>query len=213
MKITVVYDNKALKKGLKADWGFACLVEKPGAPAILFDTGADGSLLLHNLSRLGFQPDMISEVFISHAHLDHTGGLPDLLRLNQRLRVYLPASCPRPIGAAEVISIREPFQLHEGIFSTGELNGIEQSLIVNAGHALTVIVGCSHPGVRAILRAASRFGKVSALIGGLHGFSEFELLDDLKLVCPCHCTQFKEEIKLLYPEKCLTCGAGKVLEI
>ena len=105
------------------------------------------------------------------------------------------------------------FQIHENIFSTGELRGIEQSLVVRTGKGLVVIVGCSHPGVKSILNAASQFGRVYALIGGLHGFREFDRLRDLKLICPCHCTQFKSEIRSLYPNKCVEGGAGKVIEV
>jgi len=45
MKITIIYDNEVWKKGLKADWGFSCLVETNGKK-ILFDTGANGSFWL-----------------------------------------------------------------------------------------------------------------------------------------------------------------------
>jgi len=61
---------------------------------------------------------------------------------------------------------------------------------------------------RDILNAASQLGKPYAIIGGLHRFNEFDLLKDLQLVCPTHCTQFKEKIKSLYPEKCVDGGAG-----
>ncbi len=213
MKITIVYDNEVLKEGLKADWGFSCLVEVEGGPRILFDTGASGSILLHNLEKLNIDPATIQEIFISHAHWDHTGGLVDLLQRNKGIKVYVPGSFAEPVGAREVVSIKEPLQIHENIFSTGELKGIEQSLVVKAKEGLVLINGCSHPGLRAILHAASRFGKVSALIGGLHGFTELDLLEDLKLICPCHCTRLKSEIKRSYPKKCLDCGAGKVVEL
>lgn len=137
----------------------------------------------------------------------------DLLKLNKEAKVYVPSSCPKISGAGEVVSVKGPFQIHENIFSTGELMDIEQSLAVRTREGLVIVNGCSHPGVKAILQAASSFGKVDALIGGLHGFRDLDLIKDLKLVCPCHCTQFKSEIKRFYPEKCLDCGAGKVLEI
>ena len=213
MKITIVYDNEVFKEDLKADWGFSCLIEIENGQRILFDTGASGSILFHNLAKLNLDPLTIPEIFISHAHWDHTGGLSDLLKLNRKVKVYLPNSCPKPPGAGKVVSITGPVQIHENVFSTGELEGIEQSLVLKIGDSLVVVTGCSHPGVKTILQAASSFGKVDALIGGLHGFREFDLLRDLKLVCPCHCTQFKSEIRRLYPEKCLDCGAGKVLEI
>lgn len=213
MKLTIVYDNKAWKEGLEADWGFSCLVEAENSPRILFDTGANGSILLRNMEKLNIDPSFVDEVFISHAHGDHTGGLSDFLRVNKKVKIYVPTSFPQPRGAKEAVSIKEPLQIHENVFSTGELEGIEQALVVKTEEGLVVIVGCSHPRVRNILNAASNFGRVYALIGGLHGFREFDLLRDLKLICPCHCTHFKSEIERLYPEKFTKCGAGKILEL
>ena len=211
MKISIIYDNEVWEKGFRANWGFSCLVEVYGK-RILFDTGAKGSILLHNMEKLNIDPATIEEVFISHAHWDHTGGLSDFLKRNA-VKVYIPASCPEPKGAGEVIPIKGPFKIHENIFSTGELGGIEQSLVIKTEKGLVLIVGCSHPGVRNILRAASQFGEPFALIGGLHGFRDFDLVKDLGLICPTHCTQFKSEIKALYPEKYIDGGAGRVIEI
>jgi len=212
MKITIIYDNTVHQKGLKSDWGFSCLVEAYDKK-ILFDTGTNGSILLHNMQRLNIDPTIIEEVFISHAHGDHTGGLPDLLRINNAVKIYIPVSCPEPPGASEVVRVKEPFKIHENIFSSGELKGIEQSLVVKTQKGLAVIVGCSHPGVKNILKAASQFGKPYAIIGGLHGFSDFNLVKDLEFICPTHCTQFKSKIELLYPKKYVRGGVGKVIEI
>ena len=213
MKITIIYDNEVWKEHLEADWGFSCLVEVENAPKILFDTGTSGSILLDNMKKLGIDPLSIDEVFISHSHWDHVGGLSDFLKINKKAKVYAPISFSPSFNVKEVMSIKEPLQIHENIFSTGELKGIEQSLAVKTERGVIVIVGCSHPGVGDILEAASQFGELHALIGGLHGFREFELIKDLKLVCPCHCTQFQSEIKSLYPEKYISGGAGKVIEL
>jgi len=212
MTVTIIYDNVAYMEGLRADWGFSCLVETDNV-RILFDTGANGATLLYNMEKLNIYPSSIDEVFISHAHRDHTGGLNDFLEVNKRARVYLPSSIAKTYGLDRVVSIAEPIQIHEGVFSTGELKGIEQSLVVNTAKGLAVIAGCSHPGVSTILTAASRWGKVYALIGGLHGFREFELLRDLGLVCPCHCTQFRSGIERLHPDKHNGGGAGRTLQI
>ncbi|MEA1928136.1 MAG: MBL fold metallo-hydrolase [Candidatus Auribacterota bacterium] len=211
MRITLIYDNEVYQEGLEADWGFSCLVEVENTPKILFDTGTRGSILLGNMEKLGIDPASIDEVIISHAHYDHRGGLSDFLKINSQVKVYIPASCPAPSTAKEVIRIGQSRQIHENVFSTGELRGIEQSLAVKTDRGIAVIAGCSHPGVRAILDAANQFGKVYALVGGLHGFHEFELLSHLQIVCACHCTQHIAEIRSLYPEKYISGGAGKVI--
>ena len=213
MRITLVYDNEVHTPSLRSDWGFSCLVEKEGMPNILFDTGANGSILLYNMERLGLDPLSIGIVVISHAHYDHTGGLSRLLDTNNQVRVYLPESCAKPKGVREVIMVKEPLEISDGVFSTGELQGIEQSLAVSTEKGLAVVAGCSHPGVESILESASQFGFVYALVGGLHGFSNFEAIGDLDLICPCHCTQYKSEIRSLYPEKYVRGGVGKVLTL
>ena len=210
MKITIIYDNTAHRENLRADWGFSALVEAEGR-TILFDTGAKGAILLENMSALGVDPMSVEEVFISHAHHDHMGGLIDFLLINP-VRVILPQSAPVPQGA-EVIRVKGPVEIHPRIFSTGELRNGEQSLVVETDRGLVVIVGCSHPGVGTILDAASRFGKVRALIGGLHGFSDLDKIEDLELVCPTHCTARISQIRSRYPEKYLEGGAGRVIEI
>jgi len=211
MKVTIIYDNEVWKEGLRADWGFSCLVEADNKK-ILFDTGANGALLLDNMKKLDIDPAKIDDIFISHAHHDHTGGLQDFLKLNSNVRVFVPASL-RVRGAEKVISVSNAITIYENIFSTGELKGMEQSMAVKIEKGIVVVAGCSHPGVKNILKAASQFGKPYAIIGGLHGFNEFDLIKDLAFICPTHCTQFKSEIKNLYPEKYIEGGAGKIIEI
>ncbi len=213
MRITVTYDNEVHTPGLRSDWGFSCLIEREGKPSILFDTGANGSILLYNMEKLGLDPLSIGMVVISHAHRDHTGGLSHLLARNGDPTVCIPKSCCEPKDAKEVIRVKDGLQICPGIFSTGELGGIEQSLAVSTGKGLAVIAGCSHPGVETILNAASQFGSPYALVGGLHGFSRFEVIKDLSLVCPCHCTQYKARIRSLYPQKYTDCGAGKIINM
>lgn len=213
MKLTVVYDNEARKQRLKPGWGFSALIETEHVSPILFDTGGDGSVLLHNMRELGIDARRIGTIVISHAHGDHTGGLQSILKVNGDAEIYVPASSWRQLPGRKVIAVTGPVQLYAGVFSTGELKGVEQSLVLRTDKGIVVLTGCSHPGVSEILEAASRFGKVSGIVGGLHGFHDFEQLRGLSLICPCHCTQYKQELRYLFPEQYVDCGAGLELEL
>jgi len=211
MKITIVYDNTAFRKDLQADWGFSALVETK-EKKILLDTGANGIILLSNMQKLGIIPKEIGEIFISHSHWDHTGGLSAFLDQNNEIKVWVPPSFRGVKNVREVIEVETPTKLYEGIYSTGELEGIEQSLCVETEKGIVIIAGCSHPEMEHILQVASQFGNVYGIIGGLHG-TKPESLKNLNLICSTHCTQYKSEIKSLYPEKYIEGGAGRIIEI
>jgi len=213
MQITILYDNDVYKEGLQADWGFSCLIEvtRHSGTRILFDTGTNGSILLSNMEKLNIDPTTIDEVFISHAHFDHVGGLSAFLNVKSDVTIYVPPSLRGIRGGKEVVSVSEPLKIHENVFSTGEIDHIEQSMAVKIDEGIVIIAGCSHPRMAHILKAASQFGKIHAIVGGLHGFNEFDLFKDLELICPTHCTQHKAEIKALYPKKYTDGGAGKII--
>jgi 7,8-dihydropterin-6-yl-methyl-4-(beta-D-ribofuranosyl)aminobenzene 5'-phosphate synthase len=104
-------------------------------------------------------------------------------------------------------------QICENVFSTGELEGTEQSLALKTEKGIFVVTGCAHPTMRNILGAASQFGEVYGIAGGFHGFHNFRLFESLSLIYPCHCTQYKREILDLFRGKALGCGAGLVIEL
>jgi len=212
MKITLIYDNTKINPRLQSDWGFAALIELDYT-TILFDTGGDGHILMHNMRVLDIDPKSIDVVFISHHHFDHIGGLSAVLNANPDVTVYAPPLLRGVKRAQKVVYVDGPITIAPSVFSTGELADIEQSLCVAEQDGLTVIVGCSHPGIGTILDAAKQFGEPTRLVGGLHGFQDFELLAPLKLVCPTHCTQYKKEIEALYPHTTIHGGAGVEIQL
>lgn len=58
--------------------GMAWHIQTPDGE-ILFDTGQSGDVLLHNAALFGLDLAQIDTLALSHAHYDHTGGLPALL--------------------------------------------------------------------------------------------------------------------------------------
>jgi len=211
MKTTIIYDNTAYREELQTDWGFSALVEA-GGRTILFDTGASGSILLANMGKLGIAPEGIEEVFISHAHFDHTGGLSAFLDRHNKVTLWVPPSFRGVKNADHVVKVARPKQLHEGIYSTGELEAIEQSLCVQTPKGIVIIAGCSHPRMEHIREVSSQFGRVYGIIGGLHG-NRPESLKGLGLICATHCTQYKQQIESLYPREYVEGGAGRVIEL
>jgi 7,8-dihydropterin-6-yl-methyl-4-(beta-D-ribofuranosyl)aminobenzene 5'-phosphate synthase len=212
MKLTILYDNTSYRKDLKSDWGFSALVET-GSATILFDTGTKGALLMENMKKLQIEPAVVDDIFISHNHFDHTGGLSAFLNANNSVNIYVPPSLKGVHGANEVIKVDKPMKMQENIYSTGELDKIEQAMAVDTDKGLVIVVGCSHPKMEHILNTSSQFGEIYGIIGGLHGFKKYDLFKNMQLICPTHCTQHILEIKKRYPGHYVEGGAGRVIEV
>jgi len=216
MDIKILYDNEAME-GFRRGWGFSCLVGEK----LLFDTGADLNTLLFNVHRFNVNLDKIDKIIFSHEHGDHTGGF-QIIELLRKVKVYLPKSFSRhfknkisSFPNVELIEVSKLEEIDDNIFTTGELGFLikEQSLIVKTNRGLTVIAGCSHPGLEKILKIASKLGKIYGVVGGFHGFNKLEILRGIDLIVPCHCTARKREIRMLYPDSSVKCSAGYRIEI
>jgi 7,8-dihydropterin-6-yl-methyl-4-(beta-D-ribofuranosyl)aminobenzene 5'-phosphate synthase len=177
LKFTILYDNYLHEQGTKPDWGFSCLIEGT-EKVILFDTGTQPDILLHNVDHLGVDLKKVEQIVISHDHHDHIGGLSDVLDRNHDVSVYLPVSFANEIVRgvekkdAKVVSVDEPIELCKNVYSTGEM-GVqikEQSLIINTKKGLVIVTGCSHQGIVDILeRAKKLFDRPIYLVfGGFH---------------------------------------------
>ncbi|MBN1282567.1 MAG: MBL fold metallo-hydrolase [Proteobacteria bacterium] len=206
--ITIVYDNNRPEDAaLRADWGFACVVDYAGR-RVLFDTGADGDILLRNMKHLGIDPSVIDAVVISHSHWDHTGGLKKFLAARKGVPVHLLASFPPELkdsvsaGGGVLREASAPAAVAERFETTGEMGVAirEQALVVKTPAGLVVVTGCAHPGIAKIVEQASQHGGggIALVVGGFHlkdatGEEIEEVVRafrrlGVKKVAPCHCT-------------------------
>jgi len=240
---TIVYDNvvsgnsasgnSAHNPALQTDWGFACLVET-GEATVLFDTGGKGTILLDNMGELGFDPQVIDVVVLSHIHGDHTGGLRGLLDAGARPVVYVPASFSTSFkdgvrAVTDMVEVTGPVGILPGVHTTGEVGSgiVEQALVVETGAGLVVVTGCAHPGVVEMVRQAKEAvaGEVRLVMGGFHlgdaGRARIEaIIADLRelgvqQVAPSHCTgdRARQMFAEAYGEDCTLSGVGQVFVV
>ncbi len=233
--ITSVYDNYQVNPDLTTNWGFGCVIRTP-FKNILFDTGADSSVLLSNMEKMNIDPEDIDIVVISHIHGDHVGGLSGFLERNSNVKVHIPSSFPnswrRKIKScgAEYQDVKNFRQISDNVYTTGEMGTWikEQSLVLDTKEGIVIITGCAHPGVVNIVKKARQIlpdKNVYLVMGGFHlsGASDSKLRSIIKefrdmgvqKVAPSHCSGdrcrelFKEEYRNDYIES----GVGKIIEI
>lgn len=237
MILTIVFENNALASPgagaydppLQTGWGFAAWLEY-GDQTVLFDTGADGKVLLDNMAALELDPRAIETVVLSHIHGDHTGGLARLLEVNPGVAVYLPQAFPAQFkkqvsdAGATVVEVTDPQEIVPGLWSTGQMgtNLIEQALVIRTEQGLVVVNGCAHPGVDKMVARAAEIGqeRIALILGGFHLgkasrgrveeiIGEFRRLGVQK-VGPCHCTgdQARELFRQAYGTDFYACGVG-----
>ena len=231
LKLTILFDNTAIDSQLRSGWGFAALVEYSGH-TLLFDTGADGSILLDNMRQLDVDPQSIEAVIFSHEHGDHTEGLQALLDTGIRPTVYAPSVFSntfkeRVRARTELVEVTDALTVLPGIHLTRPVGSIvEQALAVETRDGTVVITGCAHPGIANMVRQAQEVvpGGVSLLAGGFH---LLEMADKDKLqaiiaelrqlgverVLPTHCTGdvATDLFRTEFGEACLDGGVGRTV--
>jgi len=140
VRLTTLSENTA-NFGFLAEWGLSILVETDNLK-ILVDTGLSISAV-HNAQVLGIDLSTIDKIVLSHGHIDHTGGLREVLRRTGKIEVIAhpdiwAAKYARleeqefyvgiPFQREELESLgasfnltREPVSLGDGIMTTGEV--------------------------------------------------------------------------------------------
>ncbi len=89
MKITIICENTVGRRIGLGEHGFSAFVEMEQGN-YLFDTGSGHSVVRNSLE-LNKDLRTIEKIFLSHGHFDHTGGLPEVLKLKGRVDVHVHA--------------------------------------------------------------------------------------------------------------------------
>ena len=77
------FKGTTMLQPLRAEHGFSALIDVHLgniSHRVLFDTGASGDVLLHNVDRLGVDLSKVETIVLSHGHSDHAGGLISILK-------------------------------------------------------------------------------------------------------------------------------------
>ncbi len=87
MKITILCENLVGKLVGAGEHGFSAFIEMEEGN-YLFDTGSGPSIVANSLV---FNKDLrsVKKIFLSHGHFDHSGGLPEVLKLRSKVDVHI----------------------------------------------------------------------------------------------------------------------------
>lgn len=101
LRLVTLSENTAKWLWLLGEWGWSILVEADGL-RLLFDTGLSFSTV-HNADAMGVDLATVDKMALSHGHVDHTGGLRDVLE-RMRLTVGHSNFLDKRHGGIEVIA-------------------------------------------------------------------------------------------------------------
>ncbi|MFX0179560.1 MAG: MBL fold metallo-hydrolase [Candidatus Hodarchaeota archaeon] len=209
-ELKILYDNKCNETGFLTGFGFsAAIYNFFSNKYLLFDTGGNGNILIHNIKKFNLNISQIENIIISHNHSDHAGGLNAIYHLNPKTTIYVPvkntSSFKRAFPEANIVGILEVKELDENIFSSGQINSSyipEQALFLKANeNKIILLVGCAHPGLERFILKSQQLGEIKAIFGGFHGFNKFSYLKNIEVIGACHCTRHITSISELYPSQ------------
>jgi len=85
-RITILCENLVGQRVGLGEHGFSAFIETDRGD-YLFDTGGGRSIVANSLA-LGKDLRTVQKIFLSHGHYDHTGGLPEVLKLKGNVDVH-----------------------------------------------------------------------------------------------------------------------------
>lgn len=209
-ELKILYDNKCNETGFLIGFGFSVAIYNFFSNKyLLFDTGGNGNVLIHNIKKFNLNISQIEDIIISHNHSDHAGGLNAIYQLNPKIRIYVPVnntgSFKGTFPGASIEGILEAKELDKNVYSSGQIGSSyipEQALFLKTKEKkIILLVGCAHPGLEHFILKSQELGEIKAVIGGFHGFNKFSYLKNIEIIGACHCTRHITSISKLYPSQ------------
>ena len=189
--VTLIEDTKISEpKDIVAAHGMSLYIERNGQ-RILFDMGPS-SQFIRNSEKLGVDLKKVDMAIISHAHMDHIGGLASFLWINKKANIYLSrnalknsdfrALCSKMDGEAfnRISFVDNSTEIAQDVFILTKIEGRypirdrvdhEIVLVIKNNNKLIVFSGCSHGEIFNIIGTVTRTFPniyVRAVIGGFH---------------------------------------------
>lgn len=238
MEIKILVDSSAVSDKFKTAWGLSILIDD----FFLFDTGPDYSILSANLNNFGIKPD-ITEVFISHIHNDHVGGLSGVLENYDVKNVYLPEvknECVKKYkkSGVKIYALNSFRKIKSNknyeFYTSGSFYVVykgfkfyEHLLVIKTNRGLYVFVGCSHFGIANIISRIKGFFKdeIYFLCGGFHlkdkdesfikSVAENVKSYGVKYIAPIHCSgnKAKEIFSEMFKDDYINLKCGSEVNI
>lgn len=184
LKITILSTMVADLKGM-GEWGFSAMVESDSS-RILFDTGGGPNTVIDNAGNLDVDLKGVSQVVLSHNHIDHTGGLKAIRQQfsteHTAAHVYIgPAFFTRtaiPVGMLKADSmafvssggnfvvIDRPQKISNGIYLTGPVPRRYTERNYPPGKTLTTPAGVIEDNVPEDISMIIRTGRGLVVVTG-----------------------------------------------
>ena len=189
--VTLIEDTKINEpKDIGAAHGLSLYMERNGQ-RILFDAGPS-SQFIRNSEKLGVDIKKIDIVIISHAHMDHLGGLASFLWTNKKANIYLSKKALKNQEFRALCSkmdertfnrirfVDSSIEIAQDVFILTEIEerypirdrvDHEIILVIKNNNKLIIFSGCSHGEILNIIGTVTRAFPniyVRAVIGGFH---------------------------------------------
>ena len=189
--VTLIEDTKISEpKDIVAAHGMSLYIERNGQ-RILFDMGPS-SQFIRNSEKLGVDLKKVDMAIISHAHMDHIGGLASFLWINKRANIVLSrnalknsdfrALCSKMDGETfnRISFVDNSTEISQDVFILTKIEGRypirdrvdhEIVLVIKNNNKLIIFSGCSHGEIFNIIGTVTRTFPniyVRAVIGGFH---------------------------------------------